>query len=261
MPHDIEKLLSIMAQLRDPDTGCPWDLQQTFKSLTRYTLEEAYEMVETIEHNRLDELPAELGDLLFQIVFYAQLGKEQQQFDFNNIVNAISEKLIRRHPHVFADDEVANAEEQTRAWEQHKAEERKKQAPQQAAHLLDGISHALPAMTRAMKLQKRAAHVGFDWPDTSGVMDKIHEELDEVKQALSAGDKINLAEELGDVLFSCVNLVRHCQQDPETVLRACNDRFQQRFNQMEDELTSENGLENADLARMDEVWTQIKRKK
>lgn len=260
MSHDIDKLLSIMAQLRDPDSGCPWDIEQTFKSLTRYTLEEAYEMVETIEHDRLEELPGELGDLLFQIVFYAQLGKEQQQFDFSDIVNAISEKLIRRHPHVFADAQVADAEEQTQLWEQHKAQERKKQVKNQRHYLLDGISHALPAMTRAIKIQKRVAQVDFDWPDTNGVLDKIREELDEVKQALANGDKKNLEEELGDVLFSCVNLVRHCQHDPETVLRSCNDRFQQRFNQLENELNKESGLENSSLERMEEIWAQVKRK-
>lgn len=256
MSHDIDKLLFIMSQLRDPETGCPWDLQQTFKSLTRYTLEEAYEMVETIEHDRLDELPGELGDLLFQVVFYAQLGKEQNQFEFNDIVNAISDKLIRRHPHVFADEQISDAEEQTRAWEEHKAKERQQQSAQQ--HFLDGISTALPAMTRAIKLQKRAAQVDFDWPDTNGVMNKIYEELDEVKQAIASGDEVNLAEELGDVLFSCVNLVRHCQKDPETVLRAGNNRFQQRFNRMEEVLSNENGLAKTGPARMNEVWLQVK---
>lgn len=257
MSHDIDKLLTIMSQLRDPKTGCPWDLQQTYKSLTRYTLEEAYEMVETIEHDRLDELPGELGDLLFQVVFYAQLGKEQNQFDFNDVVNAISEKLIRRHPHVFAGEQITDAEQQTRAWEQHKAREREQNSSQQ--YFLDGISTALPALTRAIKLQKRAAQVDFDWPDSTGVMDKIYEELDEVKQALQNSDQVNLAEELGDVLFSCVNLVRHCQQDPETVLRAANDRFQQRFNRMEQQLKQENGLAETDPVRMNQIWSQIKR--
>lgn len=261
MSHDIDKLLSIMAQLRDPDNGCPWDRQQTFHSLTPYTLEEAYEMVETIERDSFDELPAELGDLLFQIVFYAQLGKEQQRFDFSDIVNAICEKLVRRHPHVFADAQVADAEEQSRLWEQHKAEERQQQAAQQTPHWLDGISHALPAMTRAMKLQKRVAQAGFDWPDHHGVMEKIAEELDEVRQALATGDQVNLAEELGDVLFSCVNLVRHCQQDPESVLRACNTRFQQRFNRMEDLLNQQQGLDKAEPAQMETIWAQVKRDK
>ena len=258
MSHNIEKLLSIMAQLRDPDAGCPWDREQTFQSLTRYTLEEAYEVIDVIEQGRVSELPDELGDLLFQIVFYSQLGKEQGGFDFGDVVDAISEKLIRRHPHVFADEQVRDAEEQTRAWEKHKAAERKQKAAEEKHYLLDGISRALPASTRALKLQKRAALVNFDWPDVAGVIEKLHEELGELQQAQQAHDKQHIAEELGDLLFTCINLGRHLGEDPESVLRACNARFEQRFNAMEDQLAQQGGIKNVERAKLEQAWQQAK---
>lgn len=261
MSLNIDKLLSIMAQLRDPETGCPWDLEQNFTSLTRYTLEEAYEVIDVIEHHKLNELPDELGDLLFQVVFYSQLGKEQGRFDFNDVVDAISDKLIRRHPHVFADEQVSDAAEQTRAWEKHKAAERQQKSSENTHYLLDGISRALPAMTRASKLQKRAAQVGFDWPDTHGVMEKLHEEIAELEKAQATNDKQNIAEELGDLLFTCINLVRHYGEDPETLLRACNDRFEQRFRFMEDNLKADGGIKNADTAKMEQAWQQAKKSK
>ena len=260
MSHNIEKLLSIMAQLRDPGTGCPWDLEQDFRSLTRYTLEEAYEVIDVIEHDKLAELPDELGDLLFQIIFYSQLGKEAGQFDFSDVVHAISDKLIRRHPHVFADEKVTDAEEQTRAWEKHKAAERQQTSNEGKHYLLGGISHALPATTRAIKLQKRAAQANFDWPDIKGVVDKIQEELDEVQQARQMNDKKNIAEELGDLLFSCINLARHLDEDPETVLRACNNRFEQRFNYMEDELESKGGIKVTSRDKLELAWQRAKKK-
>jgi ATP diphosphatase len=260
MTHKIEKLLSIMAQLRDPDSGCPWDLEQDYKSLTRYTLEEAYEVIEAIEHDKLTELPGELGDLLFQIVFYAQLAKEQGRFDFNDVVESISEKLVRRHPHVFAGDKIANAEEQTIAWEKHKAAERKQKAAEEKHYHIDGISRALPAMTRAIKLQKRAAQVKFDWPHVDGVIEKIHEEIAELEQARKANDKNNIAEELGDLLFSCINLVRHFDEDPETVLRACNSRFEQRFKYMEDDLEPKGGIKTASHDKLEQAWKHAKEK-
>lgn len=260
MSYNIENLLMIMAQLRDPEKGCPWDLEQTYQSLTRYTLEEAYEVIEVIQENNIDELPGELGDLLFQVVFYSQLGKEQNRFEFNDVVNAISEKLIRRHPHVFAGEQVADAEEQTRAWEKHKAAERKQKSVRAKHYQLDGVSKALPAMTRAIKLQKRAAQVNFDWPDSEGVIDKIHEELAELEQARKANDKQNIAEELGDLLFTCVNLVRHFDEDPETLLRACNARFEKRFKQMEDELESKGGIKNISRDRLELAWQEAKQK-
>lgn len=258
MSHSIEKLLSIMAQLRDPDTGCPWDLEQDYKSLTRYTLEEAYEVIDVIEQDKLSELPDELGDLLFQVVFYSQLGKEDGKFDFNDVVDTISEKLVRRHPHVFADEQVADAEEQTRAWEKHKAAERKQKVNEEKHYQLDGVSKALPAMTRAIKLQKRAAQVNFDWHDSEGVINKIHEELAELQQAQQAKDQQNIGEELGDLLFTCVNLVRHLGEDPETVLRACNNRFEQRFRYMEDILEAKGGINNVSRDKLEQVWQQAK---
>lgn len=259
MSHNIEKLLSIMAQLRDPGSGCPWDLEQNYKSLTRYTLEEAYEVIDVIELDKLNELPDELGDLLFQIVFYSQLGKEQGRFDFNDVVEAINDKLIRRHPHVFADEQVSDAAEQTRAWEKHKAAERQQKSTDNSHYLLDGISRALPAMTRASKLQKRAAQVGFDWPDRRGVMEKLHEEIAELEQAQATNEKQNIAEELGDILFTCINLVRHHGEDPETLLRACNDRFEQRFKYMEEVLQGQGGIKEADIATMEQAWQQAKK--
>lgn len=248
-----------MAQLRDPGSGCPWDLEQNYKSLTRYTLEEAYEVIDVIELDKLNELPDELGDLLFQIVFYSQLGKEQGRFDFNDVVEAINDKLIRRHPHVFADEQVSDAAEQTRAWEKHKAAERQQKSTDNSHYLLDGISRALPAMTRASKLQKRAAQVGFDWPDIRGVMEKLHEEIAELEQAQATNEKQNIAEELGDILFTCINLVRHHGEDPETLLRACNDRFEQRFKYMEEVLQGQGGIKEADIATMEQAWQQAKK--
>ena len=247
-----------MAQLRDPDSGCPWDLEQDYKSLTRYTLEEAYEVIEAIERDKLTELPGELGDLLFQIVFYAQLAKEQGRFDFNDVVESICEKLVRRHPHVFAGEKITNAEEQTKAWEKHKAAERRQKAAEEKHYHLDGVSRALPAMTRAVKLQKRAAQVKFDWPHADGVIEKIHEELTELEQARRANDKDNIAEELGDLLFSCINLVRHFDEDPETVLRACNARFEERFNCMEDDLESKGGIKTVSRDKLERAWKHAK---
>ncbi|MEJ2140854.1 MAG: nucleoside triphosphate pyrophosphohydrolase [Gammaproteobacteria bacterium] len=261
MSHNIDNLLSIMAQLRDPETGCPWDQEQDYKSLTRYTLEEAYEVIDVIENDQLNELPDELGDLLFQIVFYSQLGREQGKFDFTDVVDAISDKLIRRHPHVFADEQVNDAEDQTRAWEKHKAAERKEKAAEHKHNLLDGISRALPASTRAIKLQKRAAQVNFDWPDTKGVVEKLHEEIAELEQAQQAGDKPHIAEELGDLLFTCINLVRHFGEDPESVLRACNTRFEQRFKHMEDLLAQQGGIKNVERAKLEWAWQQAKKSK
>ena len=256
MTHKIEKLLSIMAQLRDPDSGCPWDLEQDYKSLTRYTLEEAYEVIEAIEHDKLTELPGELGDLLFQIVFYAQLAKEQGRFDFNDVVESISEKLVRRHPHVFAGDKIANAEEQTIVWEKHKAAERKQKAAEEFSNRYKkGNLNIL-----AIKLQKRAAQVKFDWPHVDGVIEKIHEEIAELEQARKANDKNNIAEELGDLLFSCINLVRHFDEDPETVLRACNSRFEQRFKYMEDDLEPKGGIKTASHDKLEQAWKHAKEK-
>ena len=203
----IQRLLSIMAQLRDPTTGCPWDKEQSFKTIVPHTLEEAYEVADAIEREDHVALRDELGDLLFQVVFYAQLAKEKNLFDFNDVVTSISDKLERRHPHVFADAVITDAQAQTVHWEQLKAQERKAMTPSVTPSVLDGIAQALPALNLAQKIQKRAAQVGFDWPSHDGVVDKVREELAEL--VADWDDKDKRQEELGDLLFTCVNLARH----------------------------------------------------
>lgn len=258
----IERLLEIMARLRDPEGGCPWDRQQTFASIVPYTLEEAYELAEAIERGTQEELRDELGDLLFQVVFYAQLAKEAGYFDFNDIVAGIQAKLIRRHPQVFGDQKgITTAQAQTAAWEAHKAAERRTKAGSGAVSVLEGISLSLPALTRAIKLQRRAARVGFDWAHIEPVLEKIEEELHEVRQALGSQDQAErLAEEVGDLLFACVNLARFAGVDPETALRRTNAKFERRFRFIEQAL-SEQGrrVEDASLEEMDSLWEQAKR--
>ena len=260
--YSIDSLLEIMQQLRDPGRGCPWDREQTLASLVPFTLEEAYEVAETIEAGELKELPDELGDLLFQIVFYAQVGKELGEFDFKTIIEKICDKLIRRHPHVFADEQIANAAEQTLAWEKHKARERQNSAAAEVStsQTLHGVSLALPALTRAAKLQRRAARVGFDWPDFHGVIDKLREETAELEQAIAQqSDKPVLADEIGDLLFSCVNLARHLDIDPETALRQANKKFERRFAFVEQQLAVQGGVQQASLDEMEQAWQQAKR--
>lgn len=255
----IEQLLEIMRRLRDPQGGCPWDRQQTYHSLVPYTLEEAYEVADAIEQDDLAHLPDELGDLLFQIVFYARLGEEQGAFDFEHVAQRICDKLVRRHPHVFADANIASAEEQTHAWEEHKRQEREQKAAHGQAGILDGVSLALPALVRAAKLQRRAARVGFDWQDIAGVLDKVKEELAEIEAELRSNTSTErLAEEVGDLLFSCVNLARHLQVEPEAALRTANLKFEQRFRQMEKSLEIVGGVDQASLEQMDAAWEAIK---
>lgn len=254
----MHRLLGIMERLRDPERGCPWDLKQDFSSLVSHTLEEAYEVAETIELEQYDELRDELGDLLFQIVFYAQLGAEQKRFDFEAIANAIADKLERRHPHVFGDQVVDNEQQQSAAWESHKAAERaaKSNGPVSA---LTGVSSALPSLSRAQKLQRRAQRVGFDWPDVDGVMDKIEEELAECRAELH-GERQRLQEEVGDLLFACVNFARHLGVDAETALRRANRKFEHRFQAMEQHLTRKGiEIQGATLEQMDAAWDAIKR--
>ncbi len=256
----IEQLLEIMQRLRDPDTGCPWDREQTYRSLVPYTLEEAYEVADAIEQHDLDHLPDELGDLLFQVVFYARLGQEQGRFDFEGVAQRICDKLVRRHPHVFADSVIDTAEEQTRAWEEHKRQERNRKAGTGQAGILDGVSLAMPALMRAAKLQRRAARVGFDWPQIDGVLAKVREELAEIQLELQTDSTAErLAEEVGDLLFSCVNLARHLQVEPEAALRTANLKFEQRFRQMETLLQAAMGIEQASPAEMDSAWETVKR--
>ena len=256
----IQQLLEVMRRLRDPRTGCPWDREQNYHSLVPYTLEEAYEVADAIEQNDLEHLPDELGDLLFQVVFYAQIGQEQGRFDFENVAQRISDKLVRRHPHVFADDVIDSAEEQTHAWEQHKRRERDRKAGAEQVGILDGVSLALPALVRAAKLQRRAAGAGFDWTQVDGVLAKVREELAEIEVELQAGSvPERLAEEVGDLLFSCVNLARHLQVEPEAALRTANLKFEQRFRQVESVLQAVGGVEQATLAEMDAAWEAVKR--
>jgi len=255
----IDELLNIMQRLRDPDSGCPWDQQQTFQSLIPHTLEEAYEVAEAIENGAGDELADELGDLLFQVVFYARIAEENGSFDFEQVCRNISDKLIRRHPHVFAGEQVASVAEQSEAWERHKARERKEKSAAEKNRVLDGVSHALPALTRALKLQKRAARVGFDWPDMEGVVAKLREEVAEVEAELEepvAAER--LQHEIGDLLFSVVNLARHTGMDPETALRMANRRFEARFAHVEDVLDAQGGLAQASLDEMEAAWLEAK---
>jgi len=253
---DIQPLLDIMARLRDPQKGCPWDQKQSYRSIVPHTLEEAYEVADAIESGDFDGLRDELGDLLFQIVFYAQLAKEESRFEFSDVVNAISDKLIRRHPHVFADMSFANAEEQTAHWEATKAQERSANDANTNSQL-DGVAKGLPALSLARKLQSRAARVGFDWPSAQGVFEKLEEEADECREAWE--DTEARMEELGDLLFTCVNLSRHADVDPEQALRLANKKFEQRFRRMES-LADKKEMLLAELseAQWEALWQQAK---
>ncbi|PHZ86164.1 nucleoside triphosphate pyrophosphohydrolase [Paremcibacter congregatus] len=259
----IDDLLNIMTQLRDPDSGCPWDIEQDFSSIAPYTIEEAYEVVEAIEHNDMPHLKEELGDLLLQVVFHARMAEEAKHFDFSDVVHSICAKMTRRHPHVFGDEQHRNAREQTIAWEQQKAQERK--AKDHTASVLDGVTPALPALTRAIKLQNRAARVGFDWPDTAQVLDKLNEEMAELSHELVEADKGNdrtteIEEEFGDMMFVYANLARHLNLDPEKALRAANHKFERRFRQVEILALAENtSLENLSLDDMDQLWNAVKK--
>lgn len=267
--YKLGDLLHLMTRLRDPQSGCPWDLKQTYASIVPHTLEEAYEVADAIERGDLDHLQGELGDLLFQVVFYAQLAKEQGRFEFDGVVDGITRKLLRRHPHVFPTGELyAPAEtprltddEVNRRWDEIKAEERaeKAGAPEQLS-LLDDVPAALPALSRAAKLQKRAAQVGFDWPEALPVVDKVREELDEVLEAMSENDADAVAEEIGDLLFVVVNLARHLKVDPETALRSANSKFDRRFRFIEQALRhTQRPIEECTLEDMDALWGEAKR--
>ncbi len=259
MSSPIDELLDIMQRLRDPASGCPWDQQQTFQSLIPHTIEEAYEVAEAIEVGVGDELADELGDLLFQVVFYARIAEEEGLFDFARICCAISDKLIRRHPHVFAGEKIASVAEQSEAWERLKAGERAEKSVAEKTRILDGVSSALPALTRALKLQKRAARVGFDWPDIQGVLAKVEEEIAEVEAELEepvVADRMQ--HEIGDLLFAVVNLARHTGMDPETSLRQANRRFESRFAHVEDVLDGADGFAQASLDQMEAAWQDAK---
>ncbi len=262
----IEKLRWIMTQLRDPMTGCPWDIKPNFSSITAHTIEEAYEVVDAIEQHDFVELNKELGDLLFQVIFYSQLGQEQQLFDFDSVVAAICEKLIRRHPHVFHKADIKTAQlssdDQIKAnWENEKAKERQTKNNQENLSILADIPKNLPALSQAAKIQKRCAHVGFDWHNINDVFAKIEEEVLEVKEELYAND-VNmtaLSEELGDLMFAVVNLCRHAKQDPETLLRKANQKFTKRFHGVEAQvLQSKRDFSQHSLAQLEQYWQQVK---
>ncbi|MCW9032452.1 MAG: nucleoside triphosphate pyrophosphohydrolase, partial [Gammaproteobacteria bacterium] len=235
--QSMQQLLDIMRALRDPTSGCPWDRKQNFQTLIPYTIEEAYEVADAIERNNYDDIKNELGDLLFQIVFYSQLAAEEQAFNFSDVAQSISEKLLRRHPHVFADATVTDAEDQTKSWEKLKQQEREVKAAESSSLLshLDDVSRTLPSLMRAEKLQKRAAREGFDWPDVKGVVAKIYEELDEVQLELDAENQVHqkLEDEIGDLFFSCINLSRYVGVDAEQSLRKANLKFERRFRVLE----------------------------
>lgn len=248
------RLLSIMKRLRDPKTGCPWDIEQDFNSITPYTIEEAYEVADAIERQAWNELEGELGDLLLQVVYHAQMGAEEGLFDFASVATAIADKMVARHPHVFGDESRdKSAEQQTADWEAQKAAERG------AAGTLDGVALGLPALTRAVKLQKRAARVGFDWPETSQVLDKIIEETHELVEARETLTAEKVAEEFGDLLFVMANLARHLKVDPEAALRAANTKFTRRFSYIEGALAKDGKRpEDSTLDEMDTLWDAAK---
>ena len=255
---DIATLLAIMAALRTPVTGCPWDLEQDFASIVPYTIEEAYEVANAIERGDMGDLCEELGDLLLQVVYHAQMASESGDFSFDDVVEAINTKMIRRHPHVFGDEAARSAGAAKGFGERIKAEERKGTDKEHVRHL-DGIPHALPALTRALKLQKRAAKVGFDWPDISHVLDKVVEEAKELAETQGSTDHGRQAEEFGDLLFVMVNLGRHLGLDAEDALRHANAKFTRRFNYVEEQLEVRgSSLDQASLEQMDAIWDEIR---
>jgi len=262
--HQIDDLLYLMARLRDPEFGCPWDIKQDFSTIVPHTVEEVYEVVEAIDRNDMKNLSEELGDLLFQIVFYAQIGKESGSFDFAQIIDGITQKLLRRHPHVFPDGtlgskrssaELSDAEIKGQ-WDAIKAQEKQGNAPKQ---FLDAVPVAMPSLNRAYKLQKQASKVGFDWAEVGPVIAKIKEELDEVEEAIASGNRKEIESEVGDVIFAAVNLARLANVDPDAALRSTNQKFYDRFCYIESQLALQDvSLRGASLQQMDELWERAK---
>ena len=254
----MQKLLEIMARLRDPDSGCPWDVEQDFSTIAPYTIEEAYEVADAIAREDWSELQDELGDLLFQVVFYARMAEEAGHFDFEDIAATISDKMVRRHPHVFGSAEERAGGHQQGSWASIKAQERAVHSDNSA---LAGVARALPALMRAEKLGKRAAHVGFDWPHRQGVVAKIREEIDELDDAVASESAANIEEEFGDLLFSMVNLARHLEIDPEHALNGANSKFEKRFRALESELGAEGqALSDFTLDALEEGWEAAKKR-
>jgi tetrapyrrole methylase family protein/MazG family protein/ATP diphosphatase len=251
------RLLAVMAKLRDPVSGCPWDVEQDFATIAPYTIEEAYEVADAIAKNDMTALREELGDLLFQVVFHARMAEEEKRFAFDDVARDLADKMIRRHPHVFAKREDKTAEEQTEAWEATKAHERKAKAQSGA---LDGVPLALPAALRAQKLQKRASRVGFDWGTAGAALDKVEEEVEELRVELAIADQKKLEEEVGDVLFAMVNVARLAGVDAETALRGANAKFERRFRRVEEKLYDKGRTPaESDLAEMDKLWDEAKK--
>jgi MazG family protein len=261
----LKDLLALMARLRDPERGCPWDLEQTFATIAPFTIEEAYEVAEAITREEPAALRDELGDLLFQVVFHARMAEERGWFDFADVASAIHDKLVRRHPHVFAQGEPGtpvSLSELSRTWEEQKARERAARAPQAAPGVLDDVPQALPALSRAAKLGRRAGRVGFDWSRAQEVRDKVLEEMHELDAACEAGDAAAMAEEAGDLLFAMASWARHLGCDPEEALRAANRKFEERFRDME-ELARHRGISLASLSapEWDTLWTDVKKRR
>jgi ATP diphosphatase len=264
--RDILRLIEIMAELRTPATGCPWDLEQNFETIAPYTIEEAYEVADAIARRDFEDLKDELGDLLLQVVYHARMAEEQNAFAFGDVIEAITKKMIRRHPHVFADKDgnIAPAGVKS-AWERIKAEEKAERAAsrphreQEQSSLLAGVKAGLPALTRAMELQRKASSVGFDWNDLRAVLNKIREEADEIEAALDRGDQDELASETGDLMFALVNLARHVGADPEMALRRANAKFERRFGHIERALAAQGRTPDAaSLSEMDALWNEAK---
>lgn len=257
----MQRLLEIMARLRDPNDGCPWDLRQTYATIVPYTLEEAYEVADAIQRGDMQELRGELGDLLFQVVFYSQIAHEEGHFDFADVAAGICDKMVRRHPHVFADAEYRDDEALRHAWEDQKRSEREQQGVAESASQMDGVARALPALIRAEKLQRRATRVGFDWPNVRGALDKTREEFAELEAELADADADRLQDELGDLLFAMVNVVRLSGMDAEQTLSRANEKFERRFRALEVLLSSQGqaDLEGLSLDELDAAWEQVKR--
>ncbi len=265
---DISRLIEIMAALRNPQTGCPWDIEQDFESIKPYTIEEAYEVADAIERKDMDDLCDELGDLLLQVVFHARMAEEAGEFSFGDVVEAITRKMIRRHPHVFARSDADTPDAVKKQWDEIKQAEKRERTERRArrglsedfkAGFLGSVQRSFPALTEALKLQERAAKVGFDWSAPEPILDKIEEEIDELRVALRDGDKTKVSDELGDLIFAVVNIGRHVKADPEQALRGTNTKFRRRFNHIETVLEAEGEtLEAASLERMEEIWQAAK---
>ncbi len=258
--HAIERLIEVMRALRDPDNGCPWDLEQDFKSIAPYTIEEAYEVADAIERGDMADLREELGDLLLQPIYHAQMAAEAGVFDIHDVIKDITDKMIFRHPHVFGDANAISAEDVNAIWDERKAQEKLERSEGQAS-ALDGVTKALPALLRAEKLQNKAAKVGFEWESPEGVLDKLEEEIAEMREALAAGTLEQKADELGDLMFLLANMARMLSLKPETILRQCNDKFERRFRGIESDCRTQNiDIKSTSLTQLERMWTDQKKK-